>query len=39
MTYMADGKQYIVMATQDGHMVAYSLPSRMTAYNRPFAGP
>jgi quinoprotein glucose dehydrogenase len=26
MTYMAEGKQFIVMATQDGHMVAYSLP-------------
>ena len=25
MTYMADGKQYIALATNDGHVVAYSL--------------
>jgi hypothetical protein len=25
MTYMAGGKQYIVLATQDGKLVAFSL--------------
>jgi quinoprotein glucose dehydrogenase len=28
MTYMAGGKQYIVLATTDGRMVAFSLPAQ-----------
>lgn len=28
MTYMADGKQYIVLATQNGKLVAFSLPDK-----------
>jgi quinoprotein glucose dehydrogenase len=39
MTYLAGGKQYIVLATNDGHLVALALPAEKIQSTRTEKGP